>query len=568
MPNVPAQNTDSAAPRIRAAALLKRIAGAVRARHLPWLALLFVGALYARLALDSGVTWDEGVQREYGDHILAWYRTGFRDTTATKFFNLYLYGGLFEVTAQLIVHQLPRAWGEFEIRHVLNAVSAALGVAAVYLSAKELAGRRAGFVAAALLALTPTWIGHGFFNSKDSPFGTAAAFVLYTTIRIAMSGGLLGWRNAGIAGCALGAALAIRPGGMFLAFFPVLAAGIQWLRLARADGSTRQGVLRAALQTAGRLLCAFAIAWAIMIATWPWAQEQPFVRPFIATREASHFIWGGSVIFRGRSIPCDQLPWTYVPVWFAVTMPEMYYVAALCALAIAAARRPGAWWRELQRNWLNPRMLGFGFVVLFVLVPLVGIWVQRPVMYNGHRHTLFLFPPLALGAGLIIHRALSTPELPRLLRYAFASLLLLATAATVKTMVEIHPYEYAFFNRLAGGLRGGAKHYQADYWGEAYREGVGWVVDIAPLVPGKKPVTIDACHGRPQLQYYSALWPEAKGRVALSDKGETARYYIAFPTGECDRRGELVHVVERQGVPLMHVYERSVPKRKKKGKKR
>lgn len=48
-----------------------------------------------RMALDSGTTWDETVQREYGHMIVSWYRSGFRDASATRYRNLYLYGGLF-----------------------------------------------------------------------------------------------------------------------------------------------------------------------------------------------------------------------------------------------------------------------------------------------------------------------------------------------------------------------------------------------------------------------------------------------------------------------------------------
>ena len=61
------------------------------------------GALAALVALalwtfqDYAISNDEGVQHQYGELIIAYYKSGFTDLSLFKLDNLYLYGGLFDV---------------------------------------------------------------------------------------------------------------------------------------------------------------------------------------------------------------------------------------------------------------------------------------------------------------------------------------------------------------------------------------------------------------------------------------------------------------------------------------
>src|ERR1700742_428932 len=90
-----ADAADEAPPRTWSHALPKLLRKPSVRSLLRVAAWLSFAVLAARLALDAGVTWDEEVQREYGDRILAWFRSGFHDRSATDFKNLYFYGGLF-----------------------------------------------------------------------------------------------------------------------------------------------------------------------------------------------------------------------------------------------------------------------------------------------------------------------------------------------------------------------------------------------------------------------------------------------------------------------------------------
>src|SRR3982751_1419266 len=72
-----------------------------------WLGLLLLLGLVAMFGTDTGISFDEAVQRTYGGLVLAWFSSGFRDSRAVTFANLYFYGGLFDALAQLIAAHLP-----------------------------------------------------------------------------------------------------------------------------------------------------------------------------------------------------------------------------------------------------------------------------------------------------------------------------------------------------------------------------------------------------------------------------------------------------------------------------
>ena len=92
-------------------------------------------------------------------------------------------------------------------------------------------------------------------------------------------------------------------------------------------------------------------------------------------------------------------------------------------------------------------------------------------MYNGVRHFLFIIPPLAvlggLAAGFIIWMIAQKSQ-----RVAIATALAMfaGTIVPVTDMVRIHPYQYANFNRIAGGIYEADDNFMLDYWGLAFKQ--------------------------------------------------------------------------------------------------
>src|SRR5690348_15787268 len=56
---------------------------------------------------DYAISNDEAVQHHYGELILNYYASGFKDQGVFHFENLYLYGGLFDIIAVSLSHLIP-----------------------------------------------------------------------------------------------------------------------------------------------------------------------------------------------------------------------------------------------------------------------------------------------------------------------------------------------------------------------------------------------------------------------------------------------------------------------------
>src|SRR5437763_14659592 len=132
---------------------------------------------------DYGLGWDDYTHAEYADLLLRMYGSGFRDTGALSFANLYMYGGGFDMAAALLHKVIPLEL--FETRRLLGAVVGLIGLAVTWRLARRVGGPLAGFATLLLLALCPTFYGHMFMNPKDAPFAVAMVILMLGLVRLA-----------------------------------------------------------------------------------------------------------------------------------------------------------------------------------------------------------------------------------------------------------------------------------------------------------------------------------------------------------------------------------------------
>ena len=146
--------------------------------------VLAVVALIAGLTFrDYGLGWDDYTHAEYADLLLRMYGSGFKDTGALSFANLYMYGGGFDMAAALLHKIIPLEL--FETRRLLGAVVGVIGLAVTWRLARRVGGPLAGLATLLLLALCPTFYGHMFMNPKDAPFAVAMVILILGLVRLA-----------------------------------------------------------------------------------------------------------------------------------------------------------------------------------------------------------------------------------------------------------------------------------------------------------------------------------------------------------------------------------------------
>ena len=114
------------------------------ADRLSWAVLAMLAVAAALTFRDYGLGWDDYTHAQYGELLLSLYTSGFHDTRALSFVNLYLYGGGFDMAAAVLAKALP--FDLFETRRLLGAAVGIAGLAILYFRDKRIedANRKAG----------------------------------------------------------------------------------------------------------------------------------------------------------------------------------------------------------------------------------------------------------------------------------------------------------------------------------------------------------------------------------------------------------------------------------------
>jgi xanthosine utilization system XapX-like protein len=432
-----------------------------RAPDLMALAVLAVVAAIAWLTFrDYGLGWDDYTHAEYGDLLLSLYGSGFADTRALSFVNLYMYGGGFDMIAALLAKLVP--FDLFETRRLTGATIGLIGLFIVWRLGRRVGGSKAGLFALVLLCVSPLYYGHMFMNPKDAPFAVAMALLLLGLVRALQEYPRPTPATMAIFGIGLGLTMGTRVIGGISALYALASLALV------CAGEMRTLGLRVAGTRLGRfvvtLVPGLVLAYLVMGLVWPWSVVAP-LNPLRAAEYFSHFFekpW--KEMFEGVAILVPDMPRTYVPTLFALKEPEIVLLLGLGGMA-------GALVAATRRDLLLSRRAALLLLALAAAAPVAMTMIARPAMYNGIRHFVFVMPPFAVLAGLAgawLFERLASYGRPALAAGAMAAIA--ALALPVVEMVRLHPYQYTHFNHLAGGIRAADDHYMLDYWGLAFKQ--------------------------------------------------------------------------------------------------
>jgi hypothetical protein len=488
---------------------------------------------------DYGITWDEELQSQYGLAVVDYYQTFFKDHRFAQIFNLYLYGGMFDGLASLIDSLTP--FTVYETRHFINALFGLMGIWGTYRVGKFLGGGFVGFAAAIILTLTPMYYGHMFNNPKDIPFATGVIWSIYYMARIYQSAGKPSRGLKLKLGLICGLTLGIRVGGAMLVVFWIMP--YTWDILQKLLKEKSVDNLFKVLNYNVKDFLKFAIpigimAYVVMLVCWPWAQQNPILNPLRALSEFSNFPQDVEVLLNGTVYRSTQLPWYYVPLYFAVQLPEFLLLLLSAWLFVLPSI-----WRDMQHYQKQALVL----ILLMAVVPVVYAVLRHPALYDAVRHFLFTVPLGCIVAALTLHK------LFRILKSFGRVLLGCAFVAFVTvqivTMVRLHPYEYIYANQFTGGTTGAYGQYESDYWGTSFKEAAEQIqaqVIKEGGIPSGKIYRIAICGPWDAAMIY--LPPDFEPVVA----NEPAEFFLSTTRWMCQnmRAGKEIIRIQRLGVPL------------------
>jgi hypothetical protein len=488
--------------------------------------LLFIGLGIFR---DYGVSWDERVQREYGEKVFNYVTAGDRElfTDRHRYYGPVFEIGLYSLEKTLDLEDTRQV---YLMRHLVVFLMFWLGAVFFYLLCKrEFKSWKLGILGSCLLILSPRIFAHAFYNSKDIPFMCMFIIGVFTLVRY------LDVRSAGRAAahgivCAL--LVDIRIVGVFL---PALTTGFVIREALKSRGS------RSEIRRIGRTFGLYiVILTALTVLLWPTLWRDPlgnFVRVFEGMR---NFPWEATVTYLGSDVWSTNLPWHYIPVWIAVSTPVAVTVLFIIGLIVSARKR--------SRNTV--------LAIAWFFLPLCYSILSGAVLYDAWRHTFFIYPAmlvLALAGVGWLWRVIGA-RLPgtagRGLAGGLVILIVLNLGFTAAFMVRHHPHQNVYFSALAGGIRGAEGRFDLDYWGLSYRQALEYVLENDP----RDRIVVYAPH--PPGRYNAdILKPEERKRLVFATRPNRAQYYLTSYRWERSRPpGEEIYSVKIDGVRIMAVH--------------
>jgi Dolichyl-phosphate-mannose-protein mannosyltransferase len=427
---------------------------------LAMLVLAVVGIIASLTFRDYGLGWDDYTHAEYADLLLRMYGSGFKDTGALSFANLYMYGGGFDMAAALLHKVIPLEL--FETRRLLGAIVGMIGLAVTWRLGRRVGGPLAGFAALLLLALCPTFYGHMFMNPKDAPFAVAMVILMLGLVRLAEQYPQPSPRTILIVGLGAGLSIGSRIlGGLALVY---ALAGFVPLLLEELRTNGAREAIRRFLHVVYLLMPGLIFGYLVMGLIWPWSIMQAD-NPFQALTYFSHFFekpW--KEMFDGALVSVPDMPWSYLPTLFALQLPEVLLGLSIAGVVGTLVSLP-------RGNVPARRKTILLMLTLAATLPLLIAMVKRPALYNGIRHFIFVIPPMTALAGTAFAWAMNwLGENRRSWQPAAVAIFAFGLLLPLGEMIRLHPYQYTHFNHIAGTVRGADDLYMLDYWGLALKQ--------------------------------------------------------------------------------------------------
>lgn len=463
-----------------------------------------------------GISNDEEVQHTYGRLLLDFYRSGFTDQAAFHYKNLYLYGGLFDIIAA-ILEKITPLW-LWDMRHLLSAGFGFVGLIAAWKTGNELQNARTGFFALALLTATAAWSGAMFTHTKDIPFAAFMTWALYYTILACKAAPQIPRAICIKLGIAIGCALGMRIGGGFAVIYLILALLFTSLVQTNNLKNRVQFLWQCTLQ----LLPAALIAFCLMAVFWPWGVMSP-QHPEEAIRLFSHFSFDMLTIDDGKVTSIGAVPRYYLLSYLLVKIPEVFLLGLLsvCLLFIANFKKLTTIFKDQNAIALMP-------VIIAVALPLAYVLCTKPALYNGVRHFTFVLPPLAILAAVGIDKTLAFFQASKKFTAFYLGTCCVLFTTTLVELIQLHPYEYVYYNHFAGPSALIDQKWEGDYWSSSLREAAKTLTDL-PLAHRKTPYLVAVCAETIQGSAY------LDKRFKITKDWSAADFYLSSTNMGCDQ---------------------------------
>ena len=279
----------------------------------------------------------------------------------------------------------------------------------------------------------------------------------------------------------------------------------------------------------------FLIAGFMTYLVWPRLWDAPILRYLEGLGVISAFPdYPRRVLFMGHYYGDTALPRTYLPILMNIQFTEPYLLCFYLGLVALA-------WRLLHNRIRVDLLL---YISLGFIIPLVGLILLDPPLYNNFRHILFLIPAMAMLAAFSLELIFSK------MTQRWARVLLIAVIALpgLYSTVRLYPYEYIYYNSFVRAANA-YDRFELDYMRITLRELALGLNEIAP--PGSTVVVTKSAglfsqYSRPDL----VIDKNINSILNLKDQYDYAVQLAFGRKWDIYPNGKNIIVIERDGAVL------------------
>jgi tetratricopeptide (TPR) repeat protein len=425
---------------------------------------LILAILMPIMSLDAGLSGDDEKHYQHAKKVYNYFESGGEDVSALSDPTLKLnyYGQSFDLITY-IVNKVFKIESEYESRHFQIAIIGFLTILFAGLLAVLLSGYRAGLITMVLMFFAPRFLGHSFNNPMDIPFAFGYIFTIYHTFRFLLKLPAFSKRSAIWIGLGIAFTISIRIGGLMLIPYIFMFAGLYvWFNkweFKRFSKSWLSMVWKGLIY----LLIISISAYFISLIPWPYGFQKPLKNPFEALSLMSNISVSIRVLFDGAIHWSNMLPWYYISMNILYSVPIILIVGFVL----------NAFLFPLYRNRIQPV---FMFLLYFVVIfPVAYVVYKESNVYGGWRHLLFIFPSMAVIAGISFDTLIRKFK-PLFLKIAVTLIIVAGIVHPGIHIIKNHPFEYIYFNEILG-INKAYGRFETDYYLNSLKQGTEWLIE-------------------------------------------------------------------------------------------
>jgi hypothetical protein len=276
-----------------------------------------------------------------------------------------------------------------------------------------------------------------------------------------------------------------------------------------------------------------------MFLTWPFLWQDPIDHWMDSLVLMVKFPWPGRVLFNEHFYDPDKLPLAYLPTLLNIQLTEPLLILIYLGLILLII--------SIYRKRLKLDL--FLVLVVGAILPLTVLVLSHATMYDNFRQILFLLPPFILLAGLALDWIFSFIN-PIVLRLA---LLIILALPGIYAIIQLHPYQYIYYNSFVGGTGGALRKFELDYWFTSFHEAALWLNKNTPAnaaIGGDGPTYLLKEYLRPDLNLQTENDPNGIYDYFLvtSRYNRDLTFYL---------NAKVIHSIQRDGAVLTLIKQTS-----------